>query len=372
MNNTSIGILGGGQLGAMLIRHAVDMGVDISVMESSNDAPSAKYTRSFTKGDTKNFDDVYNFGKGLDIITIEKEAVNTEALKALQKEGVKVFPDPDTIELIKDKYTQKEFLNNNSIPVAKGRAVQGKEEIKNAINNYPICLKLRRDGYDGKGVMMLKSEADVETAFEAPSLIEELIDIKEEISVIVARNEHGEVICYDPTIMVFDPKLNLLDYQICPGTLPTKTVTTAKEFAAKIATDLQLVGILAVEMFITNAGEVVVNELAPRPHNSGHHTIEACLTSQYEQLLRAIRGLPLGNTKLTSDSVLVNLLEPEKNRKEKVDKELLELYKEDGVHIHLYGKINSHPGRKVGHITITSADVNKALEKAKNIRERIK
>lgn len=371
-SNKKIGILGGGQLGAMLIKSAIDFGVSLSVLDVNKEVSSAKYTSSFTEGDTLNYDDVYNFGKGLDIITIEKEAVNVAALRALELEGVKVYPAPRTIEIIQDKYHQKEFLQEHNIPVAKGIAVEGVEEIKTQAKELPYILKKRRDGYDGKGVMMLRTAADIEEAFVTPSVLEECIDIKHEISVIVARNEQGEITCYDPTMMVFDGEMYVLDYQIAPAAIPASVDMATKEIATRIAEAIQLVGILAVEMFITHDDKVLVNELAPRPHNSGHHTIEASVTSQYEQLIRAILGLPLGSTKLISQSVLVNILEPSKAHKDTVYAYLSSILGTERVHLHWYGKGESKEGRKMGHIVVTDDNVDTAMEKAETIRKMIK
>lgn len=367
-----IGILGGGQLGAMIIRSAIDFGLDISILDVDKSVSSAKYTSFFVEGNTLNYDDVYNFGKDLDIITIEKEAVNVAALKDLEKKGVKVFPTPDTIEIIQDKYHQKEFLIANNIPVAKGTAVNGIDEIKAALTEYPACLKMRRDGYDGNGVMMLHSDADVEQSFTTPSVLEECVDIKHEISVIVARNSKGDTVCYDATLMEFDKKMHLLDYQISPANIDSTLLKEANSFAETIANAINLVGILAVEMFITNDNKVIVNELAPRPHNSGHHTIEAAQTSQYEQLLRAILESPLGHTALTTPSVLINILAPQQEDQERVYGYINDMLESEGVHIHWYGKRVHKPGRKMGHIVVANKDANAAMAKAETIRENIK
>ncbi|MEZ5018458.1 MAG: 5-(carboxyamino)imidazole ribonucleotide synthase [Flavipsychrobacter sp.] len=371
-SNKKIGILGGGQLGAMLLKSAIDFGVDIAVLDKSKEVNSAKYTANFTIGDTLNYDDVYNFGKGLDIITIEMEAVNVAALKALEKEGVKIFPSPNTIEIIQDKYHQKTFLQDHNIPVAKGWSVEGLEEIKEHIAALPLCLKKRRDGYDGNGVMMLRSEQDVAEAFVQPSVLEECVDIKHEISVIVARNEQGNIVCFDPVMMVFDPEKYLLDYQLAPASIPEELYNKTQELATQVAKAIELVGVLAVEMFVSKDGALLVNELAPRPHNSGHHTIEAATTSQYEQLLRAITGSPLGSTTLNMKSVLVNILEPNEKDREKVYESLNNLLGMERVHLHWYGKKPSKEGRKMGHIVVTDEDIDAAMLKAETIRKMIK
>ncbi|RAJ05503.1 5-(carboxyamino)imidazole ribonucleotide synthase [Chitinophaga skermanii] len=368
LENLKVGILGGGQLGGMLIRHAVDFGLSISVLDKDANAPCARYTNSFFLGDPKSYDDVLAFGKGLDVITIEMEAVNIDALLELEQQGVKVCPSPSIIKTIQDKYTQKQFLLSHNIPVVPGIAVDGKEDLLQLENKLPGCLKKRRDGYDGYGVMVLKSAADIEKAFDAPSVLEELVDIKHEIAVIVGRNEHGEIKCYDAVKMIFSGEKFVLEFQEAPAQLETNILQEATKLAEKIADALQLVGILAVEMFVTKDNQVIVNELAPRPHNSGHHTIEASTTSQYEQLLRAILGLPLGDTTLHLPSLMMNILETEglsTNRQEKF-KQVLSI---PGAHIHWYGKKGNRLGRKVGHITITDTTMDSIVAKAETIRK---
>lgn len=366
--NLKIGVLGGGQLGAMLMRPAIDFGLSVSVMDSDANAPCSRYTSSFFCGDPASYEAVLEFGKGLDIITIEKEAVNIDALRQLQKQGVKVFPTPDTIEVIQDKFSQKQFLQSHNIPVVPGEAVQGKDDLHRYENKLPGCLKKRRDGYDGYGVMVLKTPADIEKAFDVPCVLEELVDIKQEIAVIVARNEQGAVKCYDPVAMVFSEEKFILDSQVAPAQIDEEITRQATALAANIAEALKLVGILAVEMFITKDGKLLVNELAPRPHNSGHHTIEASITSQYEQLLRAILGWPLGDTGLRFPSLMMNILEsasPDSNVREKLP-QLLSMAE---VHLHWYGKKGYRPGRKVGHITIGGSTMESITAKAETIRK---
>lgn len=368
IENLKVGILGGGQLGGMLIRHAVDLGLGVSVMDKDANAPCARYTSSFVCADPKSYEDVLAFGKELDVITIEMEAVNIDALRELEKQGKKVFPAPDTIKVIQDKFTQKQFLLSHNIPVVPGVAVEGRNDLYKLESKLPGCLKKRRDGYDGYGVMVLKTGADIAAAFDVPCVLEELVDIKHEISVIVARNEHGAVKCYDPVAMVFSGEKFILDYQMAPAQLAERIVTEAIALAEKIANALNLVGILAVEMFVTKDDKLLVNELAPRPHNSGHHTIEASTTSQYEQLLRAILGFPLGDTSLHLPSLMMNILETtalSSNRQEKL-RSLLEV---PGAHLHWYGKKGNRIGRKVGHVTITGNTMEEIVAKAETIRK---
>ena len=372
LENLKIGILGGGQLGAMLLRYAIDFGLNVSVMDRDPEAPCSRHTSSFFTGDPMNYDDVISFGSNLDIITIEKEAVNTRALRQLRATGVKVYPSPDTIEIIQDKYVQKEFLQSNGIPVVPGVLVNGTQEIGQHVGHFPACLKKCSNGYDGKGVMILKTPADIEQAFDGPCVLEQLIEIKNEISVIVSRNEGGAIECYDPVLMIFDKKRMILDFQMCPANLDADTAMHACNMAIKTAEALKLTGIMAVEMFIDNSGKLYVNELAPRPHNSGHHTIEAATTSQFEQQMRLILGLSMGSTKLNKASVMINILEPAAYRKSAMAGALKTILCTNDVHLHWYGKKGGTEGRKMGHVTIVETNIENALSKAVMIRHLLK
>lgn len=372
ISNLKIGILGGGQLGAMLIRHALDYGLNISILEKDANAPCAKFTSSFVCGDPSNYDDVMAFGEGLDVITIEKEAVCTKALRALEMRGVKVFPKPETIELIQDKFIQKKFLQNNNIPVVPGVPILDRVDLYNHVDKLPACFKKCRSGYDGYGVMVLKTEKDLEAAFDEPCILEELIEIEHEISVIVSRNEAGVIECYDPVLMIFDKKRFVLDFQLCPANISQQLALESSTLAIRIAEALDLVGLMAVEMFVTKDGRLLVNELAPRPHNSGHHTIEACTTSQYEQQLRAILGLPLGNTDLQRNAIMINILEPGAAKKNSLENAIKTILGMSHVHLHWYGKQDSKEGRKVGHVTIAEHTMENALSKAVMIRHLLK
>lgn len=367
-----IGILGGGQLGAMLLRHAIDFGLNVSVLDKDAGAPCARYTSTFCVGDPMKYDDVIEFGKELDILTIEKEAVNVQALRRLKEMGVKVYPSPDTIEIIQDKYIQKQFLNDNNIPVVPGLLLSGKGDLIYHADKLPGCLKKCKNGYDGKGVMVLNTTSDIEQAFDEPCVLEELIEIKHEISVIVSRNEGGAIECYDPVLMVFDKERMILDFQLCPANIDVTLAMQACNLAIRTAEALKLVGIMAVEMFITKNGILYVNELAPRPHNSGHHTIEAHTTSQFEQQIRIILGLSLGSTKLNKASVMINILEPAVFRKSIIGEALKTILCTNDVHIHWYGKQAGNEGRKMGHVTITETSIENALSKAVMIRHLLK
>jgi len=372
LQDLKIGILGGGQLGAMLLRYAIDFGLDVSVMDKDPDAPCSRHTSSFTIGDPANFEDVVRFGSQLNIITIEKEAVNTRALKHLRENGVKVYPSPETIEMIQDKYAQKLFLKENDIPVVPGNFARSRKDLEKYIDKFPVCLKKCANGYDGKGVMILKTPTDLLRAFDEPCVVEELIEIKHEISVIVSRNEHGTIECYDPVLMIFNKERLILDFQMCPANIDIDMAMQACNVAIKTAEALKLVGILAVEMFIATDGKLYVNELAPRPHNSGHHTIEAHATSQFEQQIRVILGLPMGTTKLNKASVMINILEPAAYRKNTINEALKTILCTSDVHLHWYGKSSGKEGRKMGHVTIVETNIENALSKAVMIRHLLK
>ena len=366
MVESRLGILGGGQLGAMLIQSGIGFGLHISVLELDRNAPCSLYASAFVHGDPLNYDDVLNFGNTVDVITIEKEAVNVDALKALRDVGKKVFPSPEIIGMVQDKYKQKQFLLSHSIPVVPGVLINNKSELKDNIKAYPACLKLCREGYDGRGVMMLKSEADIASAFEAPSVLEDYVSIKEEIAIIVARNEKGEIRFYDAVSMVFNKEKHILDYQLCPAQLSEQVSRQASDLAIKVAKAMDLVGIVAVEMFITEKDEVIVNELAPRPHNSGHHSIEACVTSQYEQLLRAVTGLPLGDTGTNAASVMVNILGIAETGSD-LTQRVTSLLTMSNVHVHWYGK-KEKAGRKLGHVTVKDKTLDGAVATGETVR----
>ncbi|WP_118196125.1 5-(carboxyamino)imidazole ribonucleotide synthase [Albibacterium indicum] len=367
-----LGILGGGQLGRMLIQEAINVNASISVLDPDANAPCKKLCDYFEVGALDDFDTVYKFGKRVDLLTIEIEKVNVDALEKLEDEGVVVYPQARIIRLIQDKGLQKEFFKQNDIPTAPFQLISSREDLKTTHFKLPYIQKLRRDGYDGRGVMKIMSEGDIDKAFEAPSLIETWIDFEMEISVIVARNENGEVKAFPVVEMEFNPDVNLVEYLISPSLLPLEVQQGAERLAIKIAEDLQIVGLLAVEMFLTKEGELLVNELAPRPHNSGHHSIEGNITSQFAQHLRAIFNLPLGSTDVLTNAVMINLLgEPDFQGLARYTG-LEKILKMEGVYVHLYGKKYTKPFRKMGHITIINENREKAIETARTVQQTIK
>ena len=371
-----LGIIAGGQLGKMLVLAASNWNVKTYVMDKDEHCPASSSCTFFFKGDPLNFDDVYEFGHLVDVLTLELENVNVEALKKLKNEGKKVYPDPQKLEIVQDKGLQKQFYEKIGVPSPSFRLYKDKQEIINSINSeiisYPFVQKLRKGGYDGRGVAIIRSEDDLEILLEGASEVEEYIDIEKEISAIVARNERGEVRCHPTVEMEFNPKVNLVEKLICPSTLSVEIEKEAEEMAIKVITQLDLYGLLAVEMFVDKNKKVWVNEIAPRTHNSGHHTIESAITSQFEQQLRAIFNLPLGSTKLKLPAVMINLLgEPGFEGKVRYEG-LTECMAIEGVKIHLYGKKLSKPFRKMGHVTILAPTIYEAKSKADFIKQKMK
>ena len=367
-----VGILGGGQLGRMLIQEAINYNVNIRVLDPDPDASCKHLCNKFVVGSLTDYETVYEFGKNTDLLTIEIEKVNVDALQKLEEEGVLVYPEPRVIRLIQDKGLQKEFFKQHNIPSAAFQLITSKEFLKTAVIPFPYIQKLRRDGYDGKGVRKINNEEDFKHAFNEPSIIEEWIDFDREIAVIVARNNDGEIKAYPCVEMEFNTEANLVEFLISPSTLTLEIQQRAEFLALEIANSLKITGLLAVEMFLTKDGEILVNELAPRPHNSGHHTIEGNFVSQFEQHLRAIFNLPLGDIRLVSNAVMINLLGEPGFEGPAVYEGLNDVLKMDGVYVHLYGKKFTKPFRKMGHITIIDEIREKAIEKARMIQETVK
>lgn len=369
--NFKLGILGGGQLGRMLLQAGIDYNIPFSVLDPDPHAPCSSLTE-FHIGKLTDYETVLKFGRQCDVITIEIENVNTAALRQLAKEGKKVYPQPEVIELIQDKRTQKIFYREYGIPTADFTLVETAEEVKRHAGFLPAVNKLGKEGYDGRGVRVLKTTDDLSQAFDAPGLLEKLVDFEKEIAVIVARNAKGEVATYPVVEMVFHPTANLVEYLFAPANLPDRVAKQADDISRKIIHELDMTGLLAVEMFVTKSGEVLVNEIAPRPHNSGHHTIEANVTSQYEQHLRAILNLPLGDTAMVMPGGMVNLLgEPGYSGAAKYEgfEKVLSI---PGVHVHLYGKKFTAPFRKMGHVTIVDADLERLKKKVDFVKQTLK
>jgi len=367
-----LGVLGGGQLGRMLIQEAINYNVVVSILDPDPNAPCKDLCADFQVGSLGDFDTVYQFGKGLDMLTIEIEKVNVDALEKLEEEGIMVFPQSRIIRLIQDKGLQKQFFKQNNIPTAAFQLISSREELETASLQLPYIQKLRRDGYDGRGVKKIQSPSDIEEAFEAPSLIEHWVGFEKEIAVIVSRNERGEMATFPCVEMEFNPKVNLVEFLVSPAVLSFELQQQAENLAKKIAEDLQIVGILAVEMFLTKDGKLLVNELAPRPHNSGHHTIEGNFTSQFAQHLRAIFNMPPGETGARCTAVMINLLGEEGHEGLATYEGIEDVLRKPGVYLHLYGKKYTKPFRKMGHITIVHEEREKAISLAKEVQDMIK
>ena len=368
----TLGILGGGQLGRMLIQSAINYNLEVHILDPDPNAPCKFLSNKFVNGDLKDYDAVYSFGKDCDVISIEIEHVNTEALFRLEKEGVKVFPQPHIIALIQDKRSQKQFYLDQGIPTAPFILTENKEEVLKQAAFLPAVNKLGKEGYDGRGVQLMRNAADLEKAFDAPGLLEKLIDFDKELAVIVSRNETGEVKSFPSVECAFHPEHNLVEFLFSPANISDTVDAKARALAEEVIQKLDMVGLLAVELFLTKSGELLVNEIAPRPHNSGHHTIEANFTSQFEQHLRAVMGMPLGETGLRCPAAMVNLLGEDGFTGDAIVEGMDEAIKEQGVYLHLYGKKITKPFRKMGHVTLLAEDAGLLKEKADRIKELIK
>lgn len=366
-----IGVLGGGQLGRMLVQSAINFNLDLKVLDPDAQAPCRSISQ-FEVGNLKDEATVYQFGKSCDVLTIEIESVNIAALKRLEKEGVKVLPQPHLIEIIQDKRLQKQFYQKHGIPTANFVLTENRADVIKHQHLLPAVHKLGKDGYDGRGVQIIKTKGDMGKAFDAPGILEELVAFEKELAVIVARNEHGEVKAFPVVEMAFHPVHNLVEYLFAPAELKPEIERKAQEIAKNVIEKMELVGILAVEMFLTKDGQILVNEVAPRPHNSGHQTIEANHTSQYEQHLRAILGLPLGHTDEKIASAMVNLLGEDGFNGPAIYEGMDEVLRVEGVHVHLYGKKITKPFRKMGHITICDENLNRLKEKAIFVKNTLK
>ena len=371
-----LGILGGGQLGKMLALAAHKWDITTTILDPDKQCPASNVCTNFVHGDFTDYDTVYKFGKTTDILTIEIEKVNVEALLKLEEEGLVVHPSPHAIKIIGDKGDQRVFLDEAGIPGPEYQIADSKEHIlelvqKNKIK-IPFVQKLRTGGYDGRGVFIVRSEDDLDELLEGPSLIEELVDIEKELAVVAARGDNDEIKCFAPVEMVFKREANLLDYLMSPASLTQGQEIRATQIAIETIKKFKMQGLLAVELFLTRNNKILVNEVAPRPHNSGHHTIEANATSQYEQLLRSILGIPLGNTEQDGIGLMANLLgEPQANGKPNYQG-LQQCLSQQGINIHIYGKRKVTPYRKMGHVTITAPALSEAKEKLKYVRENLR
>ncbi|MFT5917682.1 MAG: 5-(carboxyamino)imidazole ribonucleotide synthase [Flammeovirgaceae bacterium] len=371
-SRTKVGVLGGGQLGRMLIQSGINFDIQFKMLDSDAQAPCAQIAQEFVHGSLMDFKTVVKFGQELDVLTIEIEKVNADALEELEKQGKKVFPQSHIIRMIQDKRLQKQFYKDNKIPTSDFVLIDSLKELDNYSDWLPAVQKLGRDGYDGRGVQMMRTPSDFKKGFEEPSLLEKMVEMEKEIAIIVSRNEAGEIKTFPAVELVYHPEHNLVDYLISPADIPAEIEQKAKEITIDLVEKLSFVGILAVELFWAKSGEILVNEIAPRPHNSGHQTIEGNYTSQYEQHLRAILNLPLGNTEIRQVSAMINILGEEGYTGKAKYVGMDEILKMEGVYPHLYGKEITKPFRKMGHVTILGKNREDVSQKIEHIRNNLK
>ena len=370
-----LGILGGGQLGKMLINEANKLNISCKIMDSNADAPCSKLVKDFIIGDLLSYDDVYNFGKAVDVLTIEIENVNTDALEKLEKEGINVYPSSINIKTIQNKSIQKNFYLSNKLPSSYFKTFKNTKELiaeaETEKCKFPFVWKSARFGYDGKGVKVINKSEDLKDLPNIECIIEDKVHIKKELSIIIARNNKGQEINF-PTVEMEFNKANLVDKVICPAQISDEINKKAINIALKTSRAFKHIGLLAIELFLTDNDEILINEVAPRPHNSGHHTIECCITSQFEQHLRSILNLDLGCTSIKIPGIMLNLVGEQNHKGDVIYEKIEDVLKTEGASIHIYGKKQTKPNRKMGHITLVNKDLNKAKKLADKIRESIK
>ena len=375
-SNFKLGVLGGGQLGRMLLAETQKLDIHTSILDSNTKAPCAEICNKFVVGDLLDFDAVYNFGKTVDVLTIEIENVNLDALDKLESEGLTIYPKPKDLRIIQSKARQKNFYFDNHIPTAPFSHFAFLEELHHCLENdiikFPFVWKAARFGYDGNGVKIVRSYNDLNGIPNVECITEQLIPFKNELAVIVARNSDGETTTYPVVEMEFHPEANQVEYVICPARIEDSVAVKARETALKVVEKLDFIGLLAVEMFQTETNEILVNEVAPRPHNSGHYSIEASYTNQFEQHLRSILNLPLGNTESKVAGIMVNLVGEEGFSGNVIYENIEDVLKIDGVTPHIYGKKETRPFRKMGHVTIVNKDIDKARATAQKVKETIR
>jgi 5-(carboxyamino)imidazole ribonucleotide synthase len=371
-----LGVLGGGQLGRMLLAETQKYDIYTAILDASSEAPCSQICNEFHVGNLLDFDAVYNFGKLVDVLTIEIEHVNIDALYQLEKEGLKIYPQPSVIEIIQHKGKQKDFFVENKIPTSPHQRFATKSELNTAFENnkfqIPFVWKSAQFGYDGTGVKVVRTQNDLQNLADTDCIIEELIPFKNELAVIVARNVDGEIRTYPVVEMEFHPEANQVEYVICPARINPSVAKKAREIALKVAESFKHVGLLAVELFQTENDEILVNEVAPRTHNSGHYSIEASYTNQFEQHLRTVLNLPLGNTDSKVAGIMVNLVGEEGFSGDVVYENIEKVMQIDGVTPHIYGKKTTKPFRKMGHVTIVDTDIDNARKTAQKVKETIR
>lgn len=361
-SSLKLGIIGGGQLGKIMSQKAKKMGFHVTILDPTFNCPAAQVSDKHIMGGFHDKEKLEQLVQETDVTTFELEHVDTSILKELYDNGHKIHPSPYVIELIQNKYEQKKLLDEHGIPVPKYKSVTSEDDLKSF--GFPVIQKAKKEGYDGKGVMMLKSPEDIKNSIKSESFIEELVDIDKELAIIVARNIEGEIKCYPVVEMIFDDRVNICDIVMAPARISEAIAQKVVDISVKSIQVLDGVGIFGVELFLTKKGEVLVNEIAPRPHNSGHYTVEACATSQFEQIIRAVTNLPLGSTKLISPAVMVNLLGEEGFEGEPIIEGIHDALEIPELSFHFYGKSYTKPFRKMGHITVLDNDIDEAFKKA--------
>lgn len=368
-----IGILGGGQLGYMFLQNALQYPSEISILDPAADAPCAPHAHHFVQGDFKDYDTVVKFGENLDAIGIEIEHVNVDALRYLKSIGKKVVPDPEALAIIQDKGVQKEFYVNNNIPTAPYFELNNWEDFKNLETvTYPIFQKSKKDGYDGKGVQFLKSEADLSKILQAPSIFETPADLDREIAVVTVADHLGNIVTYPTVEFVMNEEYNLLDYLLIPSSLSKEVTDRAEKIARDVVKGLNSPGVFAVEMFLNKDQSIWVNETASRVHNSGHSTIEAAYSSQFDQMLRTLMELPLGSTKLFTTSAMVNLIGAENQTGSAEIQNIEKLLEIPSTFLHWYAKAITKPGRKMGHVTLVNDDIEQLKQNIEQVNTTVK
>lgn len=368
--STRVGVLGAGQLGKMMALAAGDWHLPLHFLDQDPDMPAVRFGAEFTRGNFNNYDDVYRFGKTVDVLTIEIEHVNVEALKQLAAEGLPIHPAPEVLEMIKDKGTQKLFYREKGFPTSSFELYPDAKAIKTAVKtgllSLPFVQKSRSEGYDGKGVQLVKTAEDLDKLMDTPSVVEDMVSIDKELAVIIARNPSGEIRSYPPVEMSFHPEANLVEFLLCPADISEQIALQAEALSKHLAEAMQITGLLAVELFLDNEGKLLINEVAPRPHNSGHHTIESCHTSQFEQHLRAILNWPLGDTGLkVPAAAMLNILGAADALGKTSYRGVQEVLAMPATAIHLYGKTSVKPYRKMGHLTVTAESREAVIAKAR-------
>ena len=375
-SNFKLGILGGGQLGKMLLYETLRYDIYTKVMDPNENAPCQNICNEFVIGDLTDYDDVVRFGEKMDVITIEIENVNTNALEYLESKGKKVFPSSKTLRIIQNKSLQKDFYSENNLPTSDYKNYSNLDQVKNDLKNNVITLpavwKSAKFGYDGKGVKILNTFTDLNNIPNVACLIEEKVPISKEISVIVARNQKSQEAYFPVVEMEFNPDSNLVEYIMCPAVISNEIQEKAIKIALDTAKKMNCIGLLAVELFVTTKNHVLINEVAPRPHNSGHHTIECCMTSQFDQHLRCILNLPLSITDLKTPGIMINLVGQNQTEGDVIYQNIDKVLNYPGLSAHIYGKKKSRLNRKMGHITIVNKDINKAIILGKKVKDLVK